>query len=386
MRYKVLTVDDSKTVRIIVKKAFKPYDVEIFEAANGVEGLMMATKEAPDLILLDVTMPVMDGVEMLTKLKSDAALKTIPVIMLTAEGGRDNVMKIAKIGIRDYLVKPFKDDSLIEKASRVIDLKPISEGGVAKSKSILDPADIMIVDDKPAIVQQIVQGLKHTPWTARGVSAQGEAIDAISKGIPDIVIVSLSLPEEGAFSLFRILRANIKTKYTPIFALVVKTEVLQQQQAQAMGFSGIITKPIDAVDLEIKIARAMNLDTSLRYFAVEGETIVMRLPEACSNTVLAEAGTYLKPKMAEGVDAGLNKLIIDIHQVKTLHMGIIKLLVQVMTSCRELGMQFALVGTQQIISECKSFEDTRGWTFYGSLAEAKGKLAGPADLPQLATA
>ena len=73
MRYKVLTVDDSKTVRIIVKKAFKPFDCEIFEAANGVEGLAVAAKENPDLILLDVTMPVMDGVEMLTKLKSDPA-------------------------------------------------------------------------------------------------------------------------------------------------------------------------------------------------------------------------------------------------------------------------------------------------------------------------
>src|SRR5690606_29604241 len=90
MRYKVLTVDDSKTVRIIVKKAFKSYDCEIIEAANGVEGLAAAAKEQPDVILLDITMPVMDGVEMLTKLKADPATKAIPVVMLTAEGGRDN--------------------------------------------------------------------------------------------------------------------------------------------------------------------------------------------------------------------------------------------------------------------------------------------------------
>ena len=141
MRYKILTVDDSKTVRIIVRKAFKTYDCEILEAGNGVEGLALAAKENPDLILLDVTMPVMDGVEMLTKLKSDPALKGIPVMMLTAEGGRDNVLKIAKIGVRDYLVKPFKEDVLIEKAGRVIDLKPLSETP-AKAKSIFDPADI----------------------------------------------------------------------------------------------------------------------------------------------------------------------------------------------------------------------------------------------------
>ena len=141
MRYKILTVDDSKTVRIIVRKAFRTFDCEILEAGNGVEGLAIAAKETPDLILLDVTMPVMDGVEMLTKLKSDPALKAIPVMMLTAEGGRDHVLKIAKIGVRDYLVKPFKEDVLLEKAGRVIDLKPLSDTP-SKAKSIFDPATI----------------------------------------------------------------------------------------------------------------------------------------------------------------------------------------------------------------------------------------------------
>src|ERR1043165_8512603 len=147
MRYKVLTVDDSKTVRIIVKKAFKAFDAEIFEGANGVEGLAIAAKETPDLILLDVTMPVMDGVEMLTKLKSDPALKAIPVIMLTAEGGRDNVLKIAKIGVRDYMVKPFKRVFSVEKWGRIIDPNPLPEGP-QKEKSFFDPATILIVEDK----------------------------------------------------------------------------------------------------------------------------------------------------------------------------------------------------------------------------------------------
>jgi two-component system cell cycle response regulator len=385
MRYKVLTVDDSKTVRIIVKKAFKPFDCEIFEAGNGVEGLAVAAKETPDLILLDITMPVMDGVEMLTKLKSDPALKAIPVIMLTAEGGRDNVLKIAKIGVRDYLVKPFKEEVLIEKASRVIDLKPVNEGP-AKAKSIFDPADILIVEDKPAIVQQIQEGLKHTPWRIKGVSTQGEAIDAATKAPPDMIVVSLSLPDEGAFTLFRHIRTNVKTKYTPVFALVVKTETVQQQQAQTVGFSAIITKPIDMGELESKIAKAMNLDMSQRYYAVDGSMMVMRLPEACSPAVIAEAATYLKPKFAEAVDAGINKVVIDIHQIKSLHMGIIKLLFQAMQTCRDLAMQFALVGNPQIISECKGFEDTRGWTFYDSLDEAKGNLGkGAAQAaPQLA--
>ncbi len=385
MRYKILTVDDSKTVRIIVKKAFKGYDCDILEAGNGVEGLAVASKENPDLILLDVTMPVMDGVEMLTKLKADPALKGIPVMMLTAEGGRDHVLKIAKIGVRDYLVKPFKEEVLIEKAGRVIDLKPLSEGP-AKAKSIFDPADILVVEDKPAIVQQIQDGLKHTPWRIHGVSTQGEAIDFCTRTPPDVIVVSLSLPEESAFTLFRLVRTNIKTKYTPVFALVVKTEVGQQQQAQTVGFSAIITKPIDMTELETKLAKAMNLDTSQRYYAVDGDCMIMRLPENCTPAVLAEAGLYLKPKFAEAVDAGHNKVVIDVHQIKSLHMGIIKLLFQAMQTCRELAMHFALVGNAHIITECKGFEDTRSWTFYDSLADAKTNLGKTTPSPAMAAA
>ncbi len=383
MRYKILTVDDSKTVRIIVKKAFKGYDCDILEAGNGVEGLAVASKENPDLILLDVTMPVMDGVEMLTKLKADPALKGIPVMMLTAEGGRDHVLKIAKIGVRDYLVKPFKEEVLIEKAGRVIDLKPLSEGP-AKAKSIFDPADILVVEDKPAIIQQIQDGLKHTPWKIHGVSTQGEAIDFCTRTPPDVIVVSLSLPEESAFTLFRLVRTNIKTKYTPVFALVVKTEVGQQQQAQTVGFSAIITKPIDMTELETKMAKAMNLDTSQRYYAIDGDCMVMRLPENCTPAVLAEAGLYLKPKFAEAVDAGHNKVVIDVHHIKSLHMGIIKLLFQAMQTCRELAMQFALVGNAHIITECKGFEDTRGWTFYDSIEDAKANLGKNSPAPAMA--
>ena len=123
MPIKILSVDDSRTIRLIVGRSLRPYDCILCEAANGEEGLAVAVREKPDIILLDVTMPVMDGVTMLTKLKEDPELKAIPVIMLTAESGRDNVINIARLGVRDYLVKPFKEDQLIDKVGRVVALK-----------------------------------------------------------------------------------------------------------------------------------------------------------------------------------------------------------------------------------------------------------------------
>ena len=125
MALKVLTVDDSKTIRMIVKKAFKPYDCELSEAENGLEGLEVARQEKPGLIVLDITMPVMNGIEMLGHLKADPELKKIPIIMLTAESGKDNVMQIVKMGVTDYIVKPFKAEQLIERAVRIVSLQAL---------------------------------------------------------------------------------------------------------------------------------------------------------------------------------------------------------------------------------------------------------------------
>ena len=123
MPAKILSVDDSKTIRMIIRRAFQPYDCTIVEAANGVEGLQAAAKEKPDLVILDITMPVMDGVAMLAKLKEDPVLKPTPVIMLTAESARENVLHVARLGVRDYLVKPFQENQLVEKVAKVVNLE-----------------------------------------------------------------------------------------------------------------------------------------------------------------------------------------------------------------------------------------------------------------------
>ena len=148
MALKVLTVDDSKTIRMIVKKAFKGFDCEMFEAENGVEGLAIAAKEKPGLIVLDITMPVMNGIEMLEKIKSEPDLRNIPVIMLTAESGKDNVMHIVKMGVKDYMVKPFKGEELIGRVQKIIQLKPKSaadavEGNGHKYFSLVEDITVL---------------------------------------------------------------------------------------------------------------------------------------------------------------------------------------------------------------------------------------------------
>lgn len=124
MSVKILTVDDSKVVRIMVGRALARFDCQLLEAANGQEGLTVAAREIPHLILLDVTMPMMDGMTMLKHLREMPGISGIPVIMLTAESAQDNIAKADSLGIAGYIAKPFKEQQLVEAISAVLPLPP----------------------------------------------------------------------------------------------------------------------------------------------------------------------------------------------------------------------------------------------------------------------
>ncbi len=375
MKPKILTVDDSKTIRLIVSKAFKSFDCEVHEASNGVEGLAVASREQPDIIILDLTMPIMDGAEMLSKLKSNPDLKAIPVIMLTAEAGRENVLRIAKMGVRDYLIKPFKEELVVERVGRIIDLKPKSESTV-RTRRFDDAINVLVVDDKPAIQDQIRVGLSDTPWTTHGRSQTGEAVDYCSQQLPDIILVSLSLPDGGGFSLFQMLRASNKTKAVPVFGLSVKTALEEQARAQQAGFSSIITKPIDFEDLKVKIARALHLDMSYKYFEQKDGVLVLRLPANFTPNVSNEVGNNLRSKVSEAVDSGLGKMVLDLSQVRTADISVIKLGLSALQLCQELSLKHCVIGSDAVSTECKNYEESKDWDFVGSFEEALAVLRG----------
>lgn len=121
---KILSVDDSKMVHMVIARALKSYGVTHLTAMNGEEGIALAAKELPDLILMDITMPVMTGLEALAKIKADPATSAIPVVMLTAESGSDTQSKAFESGVDKYLTKPFTEDVLIASLGTIVSLPP----------------------------------------------------------------------------------------------------------------------------------------------------------------------------------------------------------------------------------------------------------------------
>lgn len=120
MTVKILTVDDSKTIRMILKKSLAPLGCVVLEGENAFEGLTLSHKEEPDLIILDIDMPGMSGMEMLKKLKGYDLLKKIPVIMLTAKSKESNILKAISLGAADFIGKPFQAEDLLDRVQKVL--------------------------------------------------------------------------------------------------------------------------------------------------------------------------------------------------------------------------------------------------------------------------
>jgi two-component system KDP operon response regulator KdpE len=115
-RFRILVVDDEERIVNFLRSKLKASGYEVLTAGNGVEGLEQVEAQEPDLIVLDLLMPKMDGLEMLKELRS---FSTLPVIILTAKGTDVDRIKGLQLGADDYLPKPFNPDELVARIETI---------------------------------------------------------------------------------------------------------------------------------------------------------------------------------------------------------------------------------------------------------------------------
>lgn len=365
---KILIVDDSKTARAIVRNSFAGFDVDILEAADGQEGLSLAKHNHPDLIILDVAMPKVNGVKMLEKMKDDHAMKNIPVVMLTVESDKEKVVEIATLGIRDYMIKPFNENILVEKVNRLIGLKLLS---TAPSKHrVSDACEILVVDSKPNVIKQIEDGLKHMPWKIQSVATTSDMLDFCENKVPDVILLSLSYPDNEAFTAYNHVRNREGCINIPIYGLAINAATDLHDKATKTGFTDILIKPIDIPLLETTITKALCLDTSRRYFSWERDSLVIKLPANTNEDILSDLNNYFRDKIYEAIDGGSRHVIVDISALKDFDTEVIQLLRQIQQVCESLTVLFKVVGNNDIAIRAREFEETQNWYFFNSVSEA----------------
>jgi len=116
---RILVVDDSSTMRRIIKNTLGRIGYEdVVEAENGVDGL--AKMDGVELVLTDWNMPVMDGLTFVNSIRGEDKYKGIPIIMITTEAAKEEIVVAIKSGVNDYIIKPFNQNTLQEKLNKVL--------------------------------------------------------------------------------------------------------------------------------------------------------------------------------------------------------------------------------------------------------------------------
>ena len=120
--YKALIIDDDTTIQTILQRILKnKFDFTIYRAINGQEGLQVLDQSNPDFVLLDISMPIMNGIEFLQKIRQDERYKTLPVVVISANNDREAITSTIDLGITDYILKPIDINLTISKIKMVID-------------------------------------------------------------------------------------------------------------------------------------------------------------------------------------------------------------------------------------------------------------------------
>lgn len=254
IRKKIMIVDDNNAVLQIGKELLiGSYD--IFPLPSAEKMFKALEKVTPDLLLLDIKMPHMDGFETIKRLKSDERYSKIPVIFLTGSYAVEDAVKGFGLGAADYVTKPFHNSAFIECVEKHLK-RADSESNDESSEPVeLDgrPA-VLVVDDSPDILKAVHTILRDT-YKVYTLPTPEKLKELLQKTTPDLFLLDYKMPGLTGFDLIPIIREFPKHKDTPIIFLTSDATVDRLTSAVGLGACDYIVKPFKAKLIRDKVAK-----------------------------------------------------------------------------------------------------------------------------------
>jgi len=267
MTARVLVVDDIlSNVKLLEAKLTAEY-FEVVTGFNGMEAIAKTEEYAPDIILLDVMMPGMDGFEACRRIKSNPKTAHVPVIMVTALDQPSDRVAGLEAGADDFLTKPVEDAALFARVRSLVRLKMMTDElrmreSTGQSMGLLDPAEtlienapagrILVIEDRPESVAWFQNALTPANELA-AVDTFEEALVRVKGGDYDLVIVSLGMRGFDGLRLCSQLRSLPEGRNVPILVVVSEGERRKLTQALEMGVNDYLTRPVDRNELTARV-------------------------------------------------------------------------------------------------------------------------------------
>lgn len=215
-------VDDDPNIHKVMQETLDKAGIAVLHAFHGEECLSLARTYQPDLIMLDVIMPMMDGWTTLSALKADPSLANIPVIMSTMLLEKDLGFALGAV---DYLNKPLDTQLLLKKIEQILPKDAL--------KSVL------IVDDETDARNIIRRFIKKWGWNVLEAKNGREALEVLAKEHPSIILLDLMMPEMDGFDVIRELQKNEQWAKIPVIILTAK-ELTSEERNFLVNSSKII--------------------------------------------------------------------------------------------------------------------------------------------------
>jgi two-component system cell cycle response regulator len=265
MSAKILVVDDVEAnVRLLEAKLSAEY-YEVVGVNDGVTALATAAAILPDIILLDVMMPGMDGFEVCRRLKEDPITRHIPVVLVTALDGRSDRITGLEAGADDFLTKPIDDVMLFARVRSLTRLKLIIDelrdreasgrrmGVIAGAAARLggQGGRVLIVDDNERQADRVLTELaiEHRPVFEQ----DPEKAHLTARGPVDLVIVNAAARTFDGLRFAATLRSDDATRHLPILAIVDTDEKARVVKALEIGVNDLLSRPIDPQELSARV-------------------------------------------------------------------------------------------------------------------------------------
>jgi signal transduction histidine kinase/CheY-like chemotaxis protein len=231
----VLVIEDDPSAVRLLREYLEPAGYEVRVAADGPTGIANAKEVRPAAVVLDVLLPGIDGWEVLRRMKADATLRDVPVIMLTVVDERDVGLALGAV---DYLVKPINRDTLLTSLSRF----------AARTTTPDAPLHVLAVDDEPAALELIRATLASEGFAVTAVSTGREALDAARHERFDFVVCDLVMPDLDGFDVIAALKSDPQTAATPILVCTGRDLTARDKQRLNGQILGIASKGTDGRD------------------------------------------------------------------------------------------------------------------------------------------
>jgi two-component system cell cycle response regulator len=254
----ILVVEDNPTNLKLIKSLLGIGKYEVFEAMDALTGIQLAQLHKPDLILMDIQLPGMDGLTATRELKKDPALKDIPVVAITAHAMQGDDKKALDAGCTGYITKPLDTRSFMEKIPQFLDKHKI----IQKAPEQADYGyrrKIMIVDDEPVNIKVLEAKLPPNEYEVIRATSGKEAVEKVPETYPEVILLDIMMPEMDGYEVSKRLKADPNTRHIPIIIVTALTETKDKVKALDAGAEEFITKPVNSSELIARIKSMLRL-------------------------------------------------------------------------------------------------------------------------------